>query len=314
MNPDLRIAAVAGRQCGTFTRRQAEAAGFTDRMISRRLGCGRWGRLHPCVYRIAGTSPGDDQALFGAWLAAGPGAVVSHLAAARMWGFPRAARAEPEFVVPTAGRRHVRGACVHRTAEIAPVDRVTRDGLSVATPTLTVIQLAARLEPDGLAALLDHCLSRRLTTTTYVRNRLAAVGRAGRPGIAVLDGLLDERPSGSRRPDNDFERDLLALLSRLPGDRPVPQYRVQLPSGRDAYLDAAYPPSRVGVEGDSYLWHSSRIDWSRDHTRNAELTALGWRIIPVTRFDLDTRPEWVLDLVRRACGGEAWRITHPSGG
>ena len=54
-----------------------------------------------------------------------------------------------------------------------------------------------------------------------------------------------------------------------------------------------------GIEGDSYLWHASRTDWSADHVRNAPLIAMGWRILPVTHFDVTERPDWVLEMVRQ---------------
>lgn len=81
---------------------------------------------------------------------------------------------------------------------------------------------------------------------------------------------------------------------------PVPQYEVVLPHGGRSILDFAYVAEWVAIEADSYRYHSSLRDWSRDRTRNAVLTALGWRIIPVTWDDLGSRAGHVVALVDRS--------------
>jgi len=42
--------------------------------------------------------------------------------------------------------------------------------------------------------------------------------------------------------------------------------------------------------------------WAMDHTKRAVLVAMGWRILPVTDFDVCERPEWIVELVARARG------------
>ena len=74
---------------------------------------------------------------------------------------------------------------------------------------------------------------------------------------------------------------------------------MQLPSGRMAYLDAAYVGPRLAIEADSYRHHSSRTDWSRDRTRNSELVTLGWGVLTVTYHDLEVNPAAFVNKVRR---------------
>lgn len=168
------------------------------------------------------------------------------------------------------------------------------------TPTRTLLDVAGMLDADRLGAALDHCLSRRLTTVDYLTRRLDARGRQGRAGMSRLAELLAERPSSGRAPESEFERMLLRLLERLPGPRPVPQCEVRLPNGRVARLDVAYPAHKLDVEADSYTYHASRTDWAFDHTRNAALVAMGWRILPVTWDQVTRTPDRVLSLVARA--------------
>ena len=62
-------------------------------------------------------------------------------------------------------------------------------------------------------------------------------------------------------------------------------------------MDFAWPDVRLGLEADSYRHHASRRDWARDHTRNNLLTALGWRVLPVTWQDMVDRPRQLVGLV-----------------
>jgi very-short-patch-repair endonuclease len=79
----------------------------------------------------------------------------------------------------------------------------------------------------------------------------------------------------------------------------MPQFRVRLPSGRVARFDFAYPNARLAIEADSYRYHSSLLDWSRDRVRHNELIALGWRVLPVTFSELRTDPIGVAHQVAR---------------
>jgi very-short-patch-repair endonuclease len=102
--------------------------------------------------------------------------------------------------------------------------------------------------------------------------------------------LLNERSEVSRVAQSEFERKLFRTLRQQGLPAPDRQYPVELPSGRRAYLDFAYPAALLAIEADSYRHHSSLSDWSRDHTRNNELISMGWRVLPVTFHDLLHEP------------------------
>lgn len=299
MDTDGRIAALAARQRGVFTRAQAQEVGTTPGQMRHRLSDGRWQRAHSGVYRLAGTTPSWSQDLFAAWLAAGPEAVVSHGSAAAVWGMS-CERTPLEITVPAGRLPRTAGVRVHRAAALDRVDRTTLDGLAITTATRTLIDLAASSDAVALGAALDHSLSRRLTSIRYIRRRLLALGPKGRPGARLLSEVLDARPEHRRAPESKFERRLLEVLAQLPGPAPVPQYEVRTPSGRVFRLDAAYPDVMLGIEADSFVHHSSATDWSADQTRRNELISGGWRILPVTWETLLQRPDALLSLVRQA--------------
>lgn len=72
-------------QQGVITRRQALAAGLTDKAIAGRLDGGRWQRLHTGVYATFSGQVPRLATLWAAVLRAGPRAVLSHQTAAELY-------------------------------------------------------------------------------------------------------------------------------------------------------------------------------------------------------------------------------------
>jgi very-short-patch-repair endonuclease len=134
----------------------------------------------------------------------------------------------------------------------------------------------------------------------YLARRLDDLGRRGRKGASVLVSLLAERPEEWARAESRLERRILRTLANNGVRAPVLQYEIQLPSGRIARPDMAYPPERLILEGQSYRFHVRRRDWARNETRNRELEAMGYRIIPITWDDLDEREATIVGIVRDA--------------
>ena len=57
---------------------------------------------------------------------------------------------------------------------------------------------------------------------------------------------------------------------------------------RAATFDLAYPDERIGIEFDSYRFHSDKQVW-KDRQRHNRATALGWLVFHLTA-DLDVAP------------------------
>ncbi len=86
MQPLTTFAHVARGQYGLGTLRQARAAGMTNRQVECAVETGSLERVHHEVVRFAAVPRSWEQAAMAACLAAGPGAVLSHRSAARLWG------------------------------------------------------------------------------------------------------------------------------------------------------------------------------------------------------------------------------------
>jgi Transcriptional regulator, AbiEi antitoxin len=136
---------VARWQAGVFTRQQAIAEGWTDRQVRRRMATGAWLRI--AGRGLAGSGiPPDAEAL--AWAAAltWPDAVVSHLTAGRLHGFPLPGY--PPVDQPVAyviGRTGIRRAVRIRAQEdrLTPEDVDVLDGLVLTSASRTAIDCLA---------------------------------------------------------------------------------------------------------------------------------------------------------------------------
>lgn len=297
MKADKLIADTAAAQHGLVTRRQLSAAGVPGHVVDYRLRAGLLIGVHPGVYRLSASTRTWEQRILAATLVAGPGAVASHRAAGfllRLDGVePR-----PEVTVARARAPRPPGVLVHRSLDLRAADVEERDGIPRTRVGPTLLGLAAVLTAPAAEAALDDALGRGLVSCAQLRRQLDRTGRQGRAGAATLGALLAQR-DGPRWTQSELERRLLRLVVAAGLPPPVPQYEVRLADGGRAFLDFAWPDRRIAVEGDSYRHHGGRLAWSRDHTRNAQVVAAGWRILPVTWDDLVSRPDALMALLRR---------------
>src|ERR1051325_6987125 len=85
---DRLAARLAARQFGVLSRDQVVGLGATEHMVRARLRAGVYLRMHPGVYRIAGSPPAWLQSVLAACLSVGERAAASHLTASPLWRFP----------------------------------------------------------------------------------------------------------------------------------------------------------------------------------------------------------------------------------
>ena len=76
--------------------------------------------------------------------------------------------------------------------DVPEQDLTTVDGIPTTTPLRAVIDVAAAVDPDDLAAMVTDCLERGLFTLAEARARLALDDMANRPGAVVLGRFLSE--------------------------------------------------------------------------------------------------------------------------
>ena len=290
---DARAARLATRQAGHLSRAQALALGFSNSAIKRRLQRGAWARAHPGVYRITGAPPSWHGEIWAALLAAGPLATVTHETSARVSGSPHVAPRPITLTVPHGAHPRVEGAVIHQIDDLRPGHVVAIDGLPVSDPARAVVECAASLGPRRLGRVLDDLVFDRRTSFDQVSVRLAEVMRPGKPGVAALALLLDEREEGSTPSGSRLERDLVGAL--VAGGLPAPERQMALPGtgAIEGLVDAAYRDCRVILEADGRRWHTRVRDIARDHARDAGAARAGWQTLRFLYEEITRDPEGV---------------------
>jgi very-short-patch-repair endonuclease len=289
---------LANRQHGAFSRAQALALGFSESQVDRRLATSQWEVLLPGVYKFAGSPATGRQAAIAACLWAGPGSVVSHRAAGDLWGLEGVTARGIEVWVPNNRRLRTTKLAVHRTDEMHHVDRTRREAIPITTPARTLIDLSSVVCEETLEAAVEYAFRRRLLSERFLRQRLDQLGGRGRPGSAVLRGVLDRRCEAPAL-ESRLEVKVWRLLVRSGLPKPVRQYAVEI-DGQRYRLDFAWPSFHVAVEADGFATHGARRQvFQADRRRMAKLASGGWRIVPVTWDDATARSDqWLSELGR----------------
>ncbi|MBB3085141.1 DUF559 domain-containing protein [Geodermatophilus sabuli] len=282
------------RLTGPATRALARSAGISDR-----------GLRHPAVARLSRDTylpralTGDREARLAAvLLTAPPGAVLSHLTAADLWGVqvPLRDRADvrTHLIVPggsSAGSRRDRQ--VHRTP--LTEDETTRvSRLPVTTPARTWRDLAGVLPPEALLAVTDQLLDGRCSRADLAHQL------ARRPTGRGCGRARDVLPVGDPRAESPMESVLRWLVHAAGLPAPVLQYVVRDASGTAlGRADLAWPERRVLVEFDGDV-HRERDVFVNDLRRQNRLVAAGWTVLRFTSADVLGRADEVVAEIRRA--------------
>jgi hypothetical protein len=299
MRPELRIANLAERQHGVFSRAQALVAGFTPDQIDSRVRRGLWTMAHRGIYRLPGAPLTFQGRALAAVFAGGRAVVVSHTAAAVLFEVEGISCDSIHISVPRSVRARIPGVVVHQSTNLRRND-VTRIGvIPVTSPERTLLDIAGMVRPTVLEDALDDLVRRRRTTSRTLLQLLDSANRRGHKGWGTLHELAAVRVgrpvSGSGR-ENRLRR--LIHAAGLPD--PVAQHEIRRPDGTFvARVDFAYPKALLAIEFDDYAHHSTRKQWERDRVRQNALVDLGWLPLRITEQQLRSDPEAVIGPILR---------------
>jgi very-short-patch-repair endonuclease len=282
---DQRLAELASRQHGVVTVAQLRELGFDKHRVHSRVRTGRMHSVHRGVYAVGHAGLSHESEWMAAVLASGPGAVLSHMSAAALWGLLRSGDGPVDVSLPShSGRRRRRGIRLHRRVSLAALPSWTATGAPV--PLTTVrrgipVTTVARTIND-----LDGTASPKL-----VRR---AIREAQQRGIK-LDAPTAARTRGTR---SDLEIDFLAFCER---------HRLLLPEvnvkvGRWE-VDFLWRRQRLAVETDFYDYHRGSISFEDDHQRDLDLRRLGYRVRRYTGAQIRNHPALVVADLGEVLGG-----------
>lgn len=291
MSADRRLAELAARQYGVVALAQALDCGISHRTLNRRGEKGRFLELHPAVYAVAGAPKTWERSLMAACLAAGPGAVVSHRSAARLWKLGDAGEDLVEITVPRPRSPRLKGVTVHRSTDLTPPHTMVWDRLPVTNPLRTIVDLGAVLPADLVEDALDRGLVRRLYSVAAIEWMRGEVGRRGRAGSGALGRILDERALGKQPPDGLLEPRMARLLRSAGLPPAVYHYIVRTPDGRFlAEIDFAYPELRLAIEVDGWVVHGTPRAMGKDFVRQNGLVPYRWHVLRFTWYQVVRTP------------------------
>lgn len=284
---DWAIARLATRQHGVVSRTQLLIAGVTRHQVEWRLASGRLHAVHRGVYRVGHRAPGPRARAMAAVLACGPGAVISHRSAARMWELLAAdEQDEIEVTVCRSRAPNRSGIRTRRTTTLDDRDISLLDRIPITTPARTLLDLAAALPPYLLERIVAEARVRRLADRRSTADQLQR--NPGRPGTRALRTLL-ELPGGPAFTRSEAERRMLALVRAA--DLPPPLVNSRI--GRYE-VDFLWRAQRIAVEVDGYAYHSNRRAFERDRAKDAALAAAGHTVLRVTWRQIADTPEAVI--------------------
>jgi hypothetical protein len=112
------IARLATIQHGVVSRAQLRECGLGDSAITAHCARGQLHRVHWGVYAVGHPVLAARGRWMGAVLAAVPGAVLSHAAAAALWELRRTAAVIVDVTVPGIGSRKRPGLRIHRARSL----------------------------------------------------------------------------------------------------------------------------------------------------------------------------------------------------
>ena len=264
-----------------FTVAQARSAGLSRRRTRAA------DLMSPC-HGVRATAGADEGLLERVRaLACVTGAVVSHLSAAVLWGFPLPAAAQFLRVIHLTvqpGQRAVRrkGVVGHQQS-LRPDEITTGRQVACTSPLRTWFDLAGILGLDELVAAGDFLLRRRNPLTTQPELDAYLDGKQGLPGYRRA---MRARALIRENTDSPKETELRLLLVRH--GLPEPGINVPIFDQFGGWIqdpDLSYEHENVAIQYDG-AHHATPAQRRSDIFRDETARDAGWRVVVLTQWDL----------------------------
>lgn len=284
-------------QYGVFTRQQAREEGISAKRLGKLVGDERWVQLVGPVYAAQGTVLTPVSWAYAATLAAGLGAVASHMTAARVCGYAVPPDPEVHAVVGPDERPRIRGLRAHRV-QLREGDVMQVHGVLVTTPVRTALDCVLWLPEDAGRALVVDALRRGRLRVGELQHAVMASPR--RHGLArawsVLRDVLGD-------PHSEAE----VLAHRLLRSADVQGWEANVAvydeDGLIGVVDLLFRDRKVVVEIDGWAFHSDEVAFQNDRRRRNRLVRAGYRVLQFTWDDLTRRPRDVVAEISAALAG-----------
>ena len=302
---DGQIALVAARQNGLFTLRQVTDAGGNRTLIDRRCRAGRWQRIAPRVYLIAGAPRTFEQKALAAALSAGTGALVSHRTATRLWRVSGNRSVPIEVSIPYGRYVERNGILVHRARDLDLAEPTSIGGIPVTGLARTLLDLGA-VDPGRVRRAVARARRNHGLEWDGLLRTLVAHGRKGRAGIGPLRQVVSAH-YGMRATDSETEDLALEILldsGLVP--RPDTQVPVVCADGVPVTIDLGWPRWRALVEVFGVDHFTNEDVQQMDLHRCNQIELAGYGLLVYSGRLLEQRPDQFVSDVRRLLVSRGW--------
>jgi hypothetical protein len=304
---------VAAAQAGAFSTTQAAAHGVSRRMLARAHGRGFVVRGAQGVYVVGGSPPTWVQQLWVAHLVVGPESAVAGRSAARLHGINGFRRAGVEIITRQGSAHRLGSGRLHRTFWLPEAHIVVVDGLRCLSVPRLVFELAGDpVVPRSLhnpavfeahkawtRRLFDRAMARHGLTVAAEVQVVAALGRRGKPGTAIMRDLLAEVCRGYVPTESDLERAYVDAVAARGDEQPERQVDLSDEFGWIGRVDFLHRPRRTVVEVDGPD-HDTPWQQRLDAARDARLRAAGYEVVRIHWSEIPAGMDEALGRVRAA--------------
>lgn len=269
---------------------QLNALGVSDEGAQWRVRRKRLHRVHRGVYSTVRELTHE-----GRWLAAQlavDSSTLGHRSAGMLQGFLRRSVVDVHLTVPS--KRKPRKGFVFHEQPLHDWEITIIDGILTTTWARTLMDLCAGKHRSRVELLVKRAHTLQIYDDPVIRRVLDAHPHA--PGSKRLRGVIDDfvEPPDT---DSEIERLLLQICAEHRFPTPLTQYLI----GSDR-VDFFFPAAGLVIEVDGRGTHGDDWHFEDDRRRDAELEALGYRVVRFTRLQLRRNPDWVARILRRLLG------------
>jgi predicted transcriptional regulator of viral defense system len=290
------VGRIAGEQFGVVSREQLEGLGLAGEAAIKRAVSGRLHRVHQRVYSLTPRVMTQRGMFMAAVLACGPGAALSHISAAYLWGLVDEWVEPIDVTAPNRRGRSPDGVAAHRDGSLQPVDVTKLYGIPCTSLARTLLDYAG-IAPE---VELRRAVAQAEVLGVLDRAAVRSILRRGRRrrGVARLRLVVDSLHPQTKRTRGELERLFLAMCIRA--DLPQPEVNVWLdvPGGKPLQADFLWRDARLIVEADSRKFHDTASAFEYDRKREQRFQAAKWRVSRCTWAQVEREPRRIAATIR----------------
>ena len=291
-DPDA-VARLFETQYALATSTQLRAAGVDAALQRTRIERGEWAEHAPGVVKLCGAPADWRQPVMAVGLSS-PRVGVTAGTALRVHAVDGFGDFDDVFAVARLGDkpRLADDVRLWRSRRLEDTDLMIVGGIRTTTLATALVHAAALHDGEALGRAVDDALRR--VRPGWLQETAERWRGPGMPGSGVLSAALAER-CDQRLPRSWFERLARKALAEhgIEMEHEVP---VRDGKRRIAVLDLAIVALKVGVECQSWQWHSTPAARRANARRKRLLARLGWSIIELWWSDLHHPNDVVADI------------------